>query len=112
MIKEFTTRRYRDKPAFAYIITFIISNFDQLAIGWLQQRMAIKITRGLDIPLKGEAEQKIYDGPSVTSVALFGIDYVGLKPSMLITEGDRVKLGQPIFTDRKNPGFNITLSSR
>ena len=70
--------------------------------------MTIKIKKGLDIPLAGEPEQKIEDATAVSKVALMGTDYIGLKPTMLVREGDRVKLGQPIFTDKKNPGFNFT----
>ena len=47
-------------------------------------------------------------GVSVGSVALLGPDYVGLKPTMQVQEGDRVKLGQPLFTDKKNPGVTFT----
>ncbi len=47
-------------------------------------------------------------GASVGSVALLGPDYVGLKPTMQVQEGDRVKLGQPLFTDKKNPGVTFT----
>ncbi len=67
-----------------------------------------KIRRGLDIPIQGAPEQVVDDGKSIQSVALLGRDYVGLKPAMQVEEGDRVKLGQVLFTDKKNPGFNFT----
>ena len=66
--------------------------------------MHISIKKGLHIPISGEPKQSIFDGPSITSVALLGQDYVGLKPSMLIEEGARVKLGQPLFSDKTQPG--------
>jgi len=66
--------------------------------------MLTKIKKGLDIPIAGAPEQIIDEAPAVRSVALVGRDYVGMKPSMLVNEGDRVKLGQPLFTDKKNPG--------
>lgn len=69
--------------------------------------MTIKIKKGLDIPIAGEPEQKIENAVQVTKVALMGSDYMGLKPTMLVQEGDRVKLGQALFTDKKNPGFNF-----
>lgn len=58
----------------------------------------IKIKRGLDIPISGTPEQKIYDAAAVQSVALLGRDYHGRKrlPTVLVEEGDRVKLGQPL----------------
>src|SRR5210317_879113 len=70
--------------------------------------MHIKIKKGLNIPLPGAPEQSISPGPDVTSVALVGPDTYDLKPRMLVAEGDRVKLGQTIFTDKANPGVNFT----
>lgn len=70
--------------------------------------MHIKIKKGLDIPLAGTPEQSIYAGADVTSVALLGPDTNDLKPRMLVREGDRVQLGQPVFTDKANPGVNFT----
>ena len=62
----------------------------------------IKVRRGLDLPISGSPEQKIFDGPAIGQVALIGSDYHGLKPTMAVKEGDRVKLGQLLFTDKKN----------
>ncbi len=68
----------------------------------------IKITRGLDIPLLGEPEQQVTQARQVRSVALLGQDYVGMKPTMAVREGDRVTLGQPVFEDKKTPGVIYT----
>ncbi|GIX22003.1 MAG: Na(+)-translocating NADH-quinone reductase subunit A [Gammaproteobacteria bacterium] len=65
--------------------------------------MTIRIRKGLDLPIAGAPEQRIHDGPAVRTVGVLGNDYIGLKPSILVAEGDRVKLGQPLFTDKKNP---------
>ncbi len=70
--------------------------------------MHIKIKKGLNIPLPGAPEQSISPGPDVKSVAVLGPDTNDLKPRMLVAEGDRVKLGQAIFTDKANPGVNFT----
>ena len=70
--------------------------------------MHIKIRKGLDIPLPGAPEQTVEEGPAVSSVALLGPDTHDLKPGMLVREGDRVKLGQPIFQDKANPGVRFT----
>ncbi|PPD34760.1 MAG: NADH:ubiquinone reductase (Na(+)-transporting) subunit A [Methylomonas sp.] len=70
--------------------------------------MQFTIKKGLDLPITGKPEQKITDGNSVKTVALLGVDYVGLKPKMLVAEGDKVKLGQALFSDKKNPGVNFT----
>jgi Na+-transporting NADH:ubiquinone oxidoreductase subunit A len=68
----------------------------------------IKINKGLDLPITGVPEQKISDGPAVKSVALLGPDYAGMKPSMEVKVGDKVKLGQLLFTDKKTEGVKYT----
>ena len=64
----------------------------------------IKIKRGLNIPIQGAPQQAIEDAPAARNVALVGFDYVGMKPTMEVQEGDRVKLGQLLFTDKKTEG--------
>jgi Na+-transporting NADH:ubiquinone oxidoreductase subunit A len=68
----------------------------------------IKIRRGLDLPITGKPVQSIEDGPQVTQVALIGFDYNGMKPTMSVQEGDSVKLGQELFSDKKTPGVIYT----
>ena len=68
----------------------------------------IKISRGMDLPMSGAPEQRISDGPKVRSVALIGFDYVGMKPTMAVQVGDKVTLGQVLFTDKKNPQVKYT----
>ena len=70
--------------------------------------MHFSIKKGLDLPLSGQPKQTIDDSKTVTSVALLGEDYHGMKPTMLVNEGDIVKLGQPLFSDKKNPGVQYT----
>ncbi|RBP48330.1 Na(+)-translocating NADH-quinone reductase subunit A [Arenicella xantha] len=70
--------------------------------------MFFKIKKGLDIPLKGRPDERIDVANEVTTVAVLGSDYVGLKPTMLVKEGDRVKEGSPLFEDKKNPGVVVT----
>jgi Na+-transporting NADH:ubiquinone oxidoreductase subunit A len=65
--------------------------------------LQIRITKGLDIPLAGEPEQSIHPGPAIQNVALCGSDYVGLKPRLLVSEGDPVVIGQPLFVDKRDP---------
>ena len=68
----------------------------------------IRIHKGLDIPLEGEPEQKIYLGPRVSSVAVLGPDYNGMKPSMVVQVNDRIKKGQQLFTCKKRGGVSYT----
>ncbi len=68
----------------------------------------IKIKKGLDVPLAGAPQQIIESAVPVSCVALIGADYIDMKPSMLVEQGDRVKLGQPLFEDKRNPGVLFT----
>tara|TARA_B100000900_G_scaffold415882_1_gene447679 strand:+ start:1622 stop:2968 length:1347 start_codon:yes stop_codon:yes gene_type:complete len=68
----------------------------------------IKIRRGLDIPLAGAPEQTIARELSPRHVALVGADYVGMKPTMAVAEGDTVAKGDTIFTDKKCEGVVYT----
>ena len=68
----------------------------------------IRIRKGLDLPISGAPSQVIQNGPAITKVALLGQEYVGMRPSMLVQEGDRVKKGQALFEDKKNLGVLFT----
>ncbi|MCS7467519.1 Na(+)-translocating NADH-quinone reductase subunit A [Stieleria sp. ICT_E10.1] len=68
----------------------------------------ITIKEGLDLPILGTPAQHIEVAKPVTRVALVGDDYIGMKPTMLVAPGDKVKLGQPLFTDKKTEGVTYT----
>ncbi|WP_296219161.1 Na(+)-translocating NADH-quinone reductase subunit A [Pseudomonas sp. UBA2684] len=68
----------------------------------------IKIKHGLDLPITGAPAQRIEAARPVRSVAVIGFDYHGMKPTMDVQVGDRVKLGQVLFSDKKSPGVNYT----
>ena len=57
----------------------------------------------MNIPLRGAPEPIIDYGRSVRSVALLGRDYVGIKQRMMVSEGDRVALGDTLFVDKRDP---------
>ena len=61
----------------------------------------IRIKKGLDIPIYGSPAEDIVDSKKSRSVAILGSDYIGMKPTMLVDEGDIVKIGQPLFEDKK-----------
>ena len=68
----------------------------------------IRIKRGLDLPVAGTPAQRIEAGRPVKSVALVGFDYHDMKPALAVQVGDKVKLGQLLFTDKKTPGVRFT----
>ncbi|MCL4117851.1 UNVERIFIED_CONTAM: hypothetical protein GTU68_005041 [Idotea baltica] len=68
----------------------------------------INVKRGLDVPIFGEPEQQIEAANPVKTVAIVAHDYHGMKPKMQVQEGDRVVLGQVLFSDKKNPDVVYT----
>lgn len=68
----------------------------------------INIRKGLDLPITGKPRQAVEEGPKIRSVALVGFDYHGMKPTMAVAVGEKVKLGQELFEDKKNPGVIYT----
>ncbi len=68
----------------------------------------IKIKKGLDLPISGLPAQKIFNAPAVTEVAVTGPDYTGMKPTMAVKEGDKVKVGDELFECKKTPGVIYT----
>lgn len=68
----------------------------------------IRIKRGLDVPISGAPEQRVEAAKAVRAVALIGSDYHGMKPTMAVQVGERVRVGQVLFSDKKNPGVHFT----
>ncbi|MDN4502564.1 Na(+)-translocating NADH-quinone reductase subunit A [Alteromonadaceae bacterium BrNp21-10] len=68
----------------------------------------IKIKEGLDLPIQGEPIQEIQQGNTVNRVAVLGEEYVGMRPTMHVQAGDKVKKGQILFEDKKNLGVKFT----
>ncbi|WP_282342252.1 Na(+)-translocating NADH-quinone reductase subunit A [Pseudomonas sp. PS02288] len=68
----------------------------------------ITIKKGLELPIGGAPVQRIEPARPVRSVAVIGPDYHGLKPSMAVQVGDRVQLGQVLFSDKASPGVSFT----
>ena len=68
-----------------------------------------EIDRGLDVPIDGEPDQDAQpDVKEVSEVAIVADDYIGMRPTLMVSEGDTVELGQPVFSDKKTPGVIYT----
>ncbi|MGI9451706.1 MAG: NADH:ubiquinone reductase (Na(+)-transporting) subunit A, partial [Geminicoccaceae bacterium] len=81
---------------------------DVVAATTLGSRASIEIKKGLDLPITGAPELRIEDGPAVETCAVIGIDYIGLKPKMMVEEGQTVSLGQPLFADKRFDDVVVT----
>lgn len=70
--------------------------------------MRVTLRKGLDIPLEGRPLQRISDDKDISTVAVLGPDFVGLRPRIAVKEGDRVRLGQSLFVDKRSPDVRFT----
>ena len=68
----------------------------------------IKTKKGLNLPISGNPSLDVDFSTSINSIAILGTDFVGLKPTMMVGEGDTVLSGQKLFENKKNPGTYIT----
>ena len=69
---------------------------------------SIQIRKGLDLPISGQPEQTIHDGPTVTQVAVIPPDFAMVKPRLAVELGEMVRQGQTLFVDRKRPEIRFT----
>ncbi len=63
----------------------------------------IKLRIGLDINLKGKAANSVGGQISATEVALVPDTFLGLKPKVVVKEGDAVVAGDALFVDKLHP---------
>lgn len=69
--------------------------------------MRFTLRKGLDLPITGKPQQSIQAAKAVRTLAVFGPDYLGLKPSIKVEEGESVVLGQLLFEDKSNPALRV-----
>ena len=63
----------------------------------------IKLRKGLDINLKGKAAAEIATVKCPGEYALCPDDFYGVKPKVVVKEGDGVKVGDALFVDKLHP---------
>ena len=63
----------------------------------------IKLRRGLDINLAGKAEKKKVAVACGGTYALQPADFEGVKPKVVVKEGDKVKAGDALFVNKEYP---------
>ena len=60
----------------------------------------IKTKKGLNLPISGNPSLDVDSSTAINSVAILGADFIGLKPTMMVEEGDVVHLGQKLFENK------------
>lgn len=62
----------------------------------------VKIKRGLNLKLVGEAAKSVLEMPISETFAIKPADFISLTPKLLVKVGDNVLAGTPLFYDKKN----------
>ncbi len=68
----------------------------------------VKITKGLDVKLKGAAEKVYGSAPAPELYAIKPTDFTGVVPKLLVKQGDQVQAGAPLFYDKNNEQIKFT----
>lgn len=68
----------------------------------------IKLKRGLDIRLVGEAQRTRVEMPLYSTYAVVPDSFPGITPKLLVAEGGKVKAGTPLFFDKARPQILFT----
>ena len=63
----------------------------------------IKLRKGLDVNLKGKAALETVSVKCPGEYALVPDDFTGMKPKVVVSEGDTVLAGDALFVDKKHP---------
>ena len=63
----------------------------------------IKLRKGLDVNLKGRASLETMQTKVAGQFALVPDDFYGMKPKVVVKEGDTVKVGDALFVDKTHP---------
>ncbi len=66
------------------------------------------LKKGLTLPVTGAPAQEIHKASNVSTAAVLGSDYIGLKPRLSVEEGDEVSVGTPIFAHKDTPTVMVT----
>ena len=80
-------------------------------VGWVKNKMYLGSNKGHNIILNGQPSLTLDKVRASSLIKLHPCDFPGIKPKLLISEGDYVKKGQPIYFDKKNPEIMFTAFS-
>ena len=65
----------------------------------------IKIRKGHDLQISGLPDNIIQEQIHSETVAILPTDFRGVKPKLIVKEGDDVKIGSPLFFNKSNPNI-------
>ena len=82
--------------------------FVQESVHIMGASAVINIRKGLDLRLAGAPAPEIVDLSPSGTVTVFPSDYEGIKPRLLVREGDQVKRGTPLFFNKKSDAMRAT----
>lgn len=67
-----------------------------------------RLKKGYDIRIAGEAEKLLEHAPFPEAVGLYAADFYGMTPKPLVEGGERVKVGTPLWRDRRRESLVVT----
>lgn len=67
----------------------------------------IKLKKGLDIRLKGRAEEMLQAVPVAGVYSVAPDDFYGFKPKPVVKEGESVMAGDALFVNKENPELKV-----
>jgi Na+-transporting NADH:ubiquinone oxidoreductase subunit A len=67
----------------------------------------IKIKKGLNIPIKGEADKVLGTVERSSTFVVKPTDFKNFTPKLLVREGDEVLAGSPLFFNKQYPDVKI-----
>jgi Na+-transporting NADH:ubiquinone oxidoreductase subunit A len=70
--------------------------------------LSVRLKKGLDIRIKGEAEKVIATGVMSTIYGVKPVDFPGLTPKLNVKAGDKVLAGSPLFHDKIRQEIKFT----
>ena len=63
----------------------------------------INIKKGHNIRIAGKPKKEIVDINHPATLAILPTDFKGVKPKLIVNQGDEVKIGSPLFFDKTKP---------
>lgn len=84
------------------LINFVVLK-EQLIKSTSNMSKVIRLKKGLDINLVGEAEKVLNTAPIAETYAVKPSDFKGVTPKLLVKVDDYVKAGTSLFFDKYNP---------